>query len=110
MAESFELTTQEASRLLKGGEAALIDVREPEEYALARIDGARLVPMQTVPAELQKLEGLAEESKLLVVCHHGVRSLQVVAWLREHGIENCYSVAGGMDRWSRDIDPGVPRY
>lgn len=110
MPQALELTPQEASRLTKAEEAILIDVREPEEYAVARIDGARLIPMQTVPAELQKLEALADESTLLVLCHHGVRSLQVVSWLREHGVENCASVTGGIDRWSREIDPSVPRY
>lgn len=110
MAEPLELAAQEASRLVKGNEAVLIDVREPEEYAVARIDGARLVPMQSVPAELQKLEALADESTLLVVCHHGVRSLQVVSWLRGQGVGNSYSVAGGIDRWSQEVDPAVPRY
>ncbi len=110
MAEPLELAPQEASRLINGDQAVVIDVREPEEYAVARIDGARLIPMQSVPAELQKLEALADESTLLVVCHHGVRSLQVVSWLRGQGVENCFSVAGGIDRWSADVDPAVPRY
>lgn len=110
MAESLEIGPQEASRLAKTEEAILIDVREPEEYAIAHIDGARLIPMQTIPAELQKLEGLADEATLLILCHHGVRSLQVAAWLRERGIENCASITGGIDRWSQEIDPTVPRY
>lgn len=110
MPDPLELTPQEASKLVKAEEAILIDVREPEEFAIARLDGARLIPMQTIPAELQKLEGLADESRLLVFCHHGVRSLQVASWLREHGIDNCASIAGGIDRWSREIDPAVPRY
>lgn len=110
MTEPLELTPREAARRMNGDEAILIDVREPEEFAISRIDGARLVPMRSVPAELQKLEGWADEAALLVLCHHGVRSLQVVSWLREHGVENCYSVAGGIDRWSQEIDPGVPRY
>ena len=108
--EPLELTVQEALRLINGQEAVLIDVREPEEFATAHIDGARLIPMQSVPAELQKLEALADETSLLVLCHHGVRSLQVTSWLREHGVENCYSVAGGIDRWSQEVDPTVPRY
>jgi rhodanese-related sulfurtransferase len=110
MPETLELTPQEASRLVKGEEAVLIDVREPEEYAIARIDGARLMPMQTIPEELQTLKELAGESKLAILCHHGVRSLQVASWLRGQGLENCYSVAGGIDRWSQEIDPTVPRY
>ncbi len=88
----------------------MIDVREPEEFALARIEGAQLIPMQSIPAELQELEGLADDHDLLLLCHHGVRSLQVVSWLRAHGVENCFSVLGGIDRWSREIDPEVPRY
>ncbi len=89
---------------------ALVDVREPEEFALTRIESSELIPMRSVPGELQRLEGLADEGSVMVICHHGVRSLQVVHWLRQHGIENCFSVAGGIDRWSREIDAAVPRY
>jgi rhodanese-related sulfurtransferase len=110
MPEFLELLPQEASRLVHGGEAVLIDVREPEEYAIARIDGARLIPMQSVLAEIEKLRTLADESMLVIVCHHGVRSLQVASWLRGKGVENCCSMAGGIDRWSQEIDPTVPRY
>jgi rhodanese-related sulfurtransferase len=110
MANMLEIDPQEAQRRLNAGSAVLIDVREPEEYAAARIDGARLVPMQEIPAEVQKLETLADERELLLLCHHGVRSLQAAQWLREHGLENCFSVTGGIDRWSREIDPQIPRY
>jgi len=97
-------------RLQQPASAVLIDVREPEEFALSHIDGARLIPMQSVPTELQTLEALSDETSLLILCHHGVRSLQVASWLRGHGIENCSSIAGGIDRWSREIDPSIPRY
>jgi len=111
MSHTLEVSaTQAKSRLTGTNAAALIDVREAEEFAIAHIGGAQLIPMQSVPAELQRLEALADERDLIVLCHHGVRSLQVVAWLREHGIENCFSVAGGIDQWSREIDPRVPRY
>ena len=73
-------------------------------------DDAELIPMASVPAELQKLEGLADSRDLLILCHHGVRSLQVTMWLRAHGIANCCSVAGGIDRWSREVDASVPLY
>jgi rhodanese-related sulfurtransferase len=66
--------------------------------------------MGSIPGQLQRLEGLADEQTLMVICHHGVRSLQVVSWLRAQGVENCFSVAGGIDRWSIEVDPGVPRY
>lgn len=111
MKEQYEITPLEAQSLLKkDSEAILIDVREPEEFALAHVEDSQLLPMQTIPAELQKLEQMADENTLLVLCHHGVRSLQVVAWLRQQGIEDCYSVAGGIDRWSREVDESVPRY
>lgn len=109
MPETLEVDPQEAQRRLNAG-AILIDVREPEEYALARIDGARLIPMQEIPAEFQKLEGLSDEGELLLLCHHGVRSLQATQWLRQRGLENCFSVTGGIDRWSCEIDPKIPRY
>jgi rhodanese-related sulfurtransferase len=110
MPGSLELTPPEASRLVKGEEAVLIDVREPAEYAIAHIDGARLIPMELVPTELQKLKELAGESKLVILCHHGLRSLQIASWLRAQGLENSYSMAGGIDRWSQEVDPAVPRY
>ena len=111
MAGEYEIAPLEAqSRLKKNGGTVLIDVREPEEFALAKVEGSQLVPMQTIPTELQKLEQLADENTLLVLCHHGVRSLQVVAWLRGQGVENCYSITGGIDRWSRELDPSIPRY
>lgn len=108
---TLEFTPQQTKTLRDSGETLfLIDVREPEEWALSRIEGATLIPMGAVPASLQAIENKADEGALLVYCHHGVRSLQVVAWLRERGIPCCYSLAGGIDRWSREIDPSVPRY
>ena len=85
-------------------------MREPSEFQIARIEGAELIPMRTVPAELQKLEGYSDDGTLIVFCHHGVRSLQVVNWLREHDVAACQSMTGGIDRWSAEIDPAVPRY
>jgi rhodanese-related sulfurtransferase len=111
MPSGFEVTPQAAKEQLSGSKkATLIDVREPVEFALARIEGAELIPMGSIPAELQKLEGLSDSGDLLILCHHGVRSLQVALWLRARGIENCYSVAGGIDRWSCEVDPAIPRY
>jgi len=111
----LEIAPQEVEQRLQSGEKlALIDVREPEEFRLARITwgelGGELIPMRSVPAELSRLDALAEETPLIVFCHHGVRSLNVVHWLREQGIDACQSMAGGIDRWSLEIDPGVPRY
>jgi rhodanese-related sulfurtransferase len=106
----FEISPQDVRRQLTVGSISLIDVREPHEYQIARIPGAELMPMRTVPAALPQLEARADTATLVVYCHHGVRSLQVVNWLREQGIEACQSMAGGIDRWSLEIDPAVPRY
>ncbi len=88
----------------------LIDVREPFEYEIARLGGARLIPMGSVPPALGAIESLADEALVVVYCHHGVRSLNVVAWLRAQGVVNCTSLCGGIDRWSREVDAAVPRY
>jgi rhodanese-related sulfurtransferase len=107
----LEITPQEIHRRLQAGEKlALVDVREPAEFQLARIAGAELIPMRTVPAELSRLDAQADETPLVVFCHHGVRSLNVVNWLRGQGVEGCQSMAGGIDRWSLEIDPAIPRY
>ena len=108
----LETTPQDIQgRLAAGEKLLLIDVREPAEFQLASIQGAELIPMRTVPAQLQRLEAAADEAAALIVyCHHGVRSLNVVSWLREQGVSGCQSMAGGIDRWSLQIDPSVPRY
>ncbi len=107
----MELSVQEVKRRLDAGEKLhLIDVREPHEFALARLEGAELIPMHAVPAEIQTLEARADDGALIVYCHHGVRSLHVVHWLREQGLEACQSMTGGIDAWSLTIDPNVPRY
>jgi len=108
---ALEITPQDIKRRLDSDERlTLIDVREPVEFQTARIAGAELIPMRTIPAQLQRLEAAADDSTLVVFCHHGVRSLNVVNWLREQGVASCQSMAGGIDRWSIEIDPAVPRY
>ncbi len=105
----LEINPQDVKRRIDAGEKLrLIDVREPHELRQAGVPGADLIPMREVPNALPELQG--EEKPIVVFCHHGMRSLQVVAWLREHGVENCMSMAGGIDRWSLEIDPAVPRY
>jgi rhodanese-related sulfurtransferase len=111
LAFPFEIAPKDVKRQIDAGaRMAMIDVREPHEHQMAHIEGARLIPMNTVPANLQQLETAADEALLVVFCHHGIRSLNVVNWLREQGIANCQSMNGGIDRWSLEIDPGVPRY
>ncbi len=106
----LEISPLDARARIDAGDAVLIDVREAAEYALARIDGAELIPMNTIPQRLQHLEAIADEKLLIVHCHHGMRSLNVVDWLRRQGVANCQSMAGGIELWSAQVDPKVPRY
>jgi rhodanese-related sulfurtransferase len=96
------------SRLENGETLRLIDVREPEEHAICRIEGARLIPMRLIPQHLSELDD--DGPMLIVYCHHGIRSLNVVHWLRRQGLGNSRSLAGGIDLWSIEVDPAVPRY
>jgi rhodanese-related sulfurtransferase len=107
----LEIAPAEVKRRLDAGERLhLIDVRQPEEHRIANLAGSELVPMSTVPAAFQELEAKADDGELIVFCHHGIRSLNVVNWLREQGVTSCRSMSGGIDQWSTDIDPSVPRY
>lgn len=107
----LDISPQELKQRMDGGQCVhLVDVREPQEYELARLEGAELIPMRNVPAALTRLEAAADEVPLVVLCHHGVRSLNVVVWLRQQGLEECQSLAGGIDRWSLEIDSSIPRY
>ena len=111
MSAPLEVDPLEVKRRIDAGDKLhLIDVREPHEFAQAKIKGATLIPMRSVPGELQDLEARADEGTLIVYCHHGVRSLNVVRWLREQGVNACQSMGGGIDAWSLRVDPSVPRY
>ena len=106
---AIEITPAEVKARIERGEALrLIDVREIPEHRICRIDGAELLPMNSIPQHVQELD--AEDRPLIVFCHHGVRSLTVVDWLRRQGVENCQSMSGGIDLWSLQIDPSVTRY
>jgi len=86
----------------------LLDVREPWEIQTAQIAGSRQIPMGEIPARFN--QELDPEEHVVVMCHHGVRSMNVTAWLRQQGFEQAQSLRGGIDRWSREIDPAVPLY
>jgi rhodanese-related sulfurtransferase len=104
-----EITATEFVELKAVGELLLLDCREPEEHAIARIEGGRLIPMQQIPERLAELEAWRHKP-LIVHCHHGVRSLRVVDFLRSKGFSQAQSLAGGIEAWSLEIDPAVPRY
>ena len=87
----------------------LIDCREPDEHALVRIAGARLLPMSEVAARIHELDDY-RDSQIAVHCHHGGRSLKVARWLRENGFPTAQSMSGGIDQWAQEIDPSLARY
>jgi rhodanese-related sulfurtransferase len=85
----------------------LLDVREPWEFAVCRIEGSRLLPMGRIPAALGELD---RERETVVICHHGIRSLQVARWLERQGFRQVTDLDGGLDAWARDIDPAMRTY
>lgn len=104
----YEISPVEAAALLSEGKARLIDVREPWEFATARIDGSMAIPMGEVPARVH--QELDPDERLVVMCHHGIRSMNVTAWLRNQGFEQAQSLRGGIDAWSAEVDTTVGRY
>lgn len=104
----YEIQPEELKRMRDAGEEfTLLDCREPWEYQAAHIEGSTHIPMQEIPARVQELD---PDDRVIVICHHGVRSMNVTAWLRQQGYDKAQSVAGGIDRWSRIVDPKVPIY
>ena len=96
-----------AERFATGATPTLLDVREPYEWAIARLPEARLVPLDALPDVVHTLD---PDQELIVYCHHGMRSAAAVAWLREQGFEKARNLTGGIDRWSREVDPSTRRY
>ena len=108
VSDDLEITPVDAKlRLDRGEKLLLVDVREPWEFEICRIEGAKLIPMGSIPANLQALD---TGDEVICYCHHGMRSLDVAVWLRGQGVERAKSLAGGIERWSLEIDPRVPRY
>jgi adenylyltransferase/sulfurtransferase len=104
----LEISVEEARRLLSSpNPPLLLDVREPDEYAVCRVEGSRLIPMNTVPTRLAEIP---TDAWVLVQCHHGGRSMKVTQFLRSKGYARVSNLQGGIDAWSLKVDPKVPRY
>ena len=111
----YEVTPRRARAMLRDfpPQAILIDCRTPAEHATARIPEATLVPLADIEALAEEIARLAEEAggvPVIVHCHHGVRSMKAALALREKGLKDALSMAGGIDLWSQAVDPSVPRY
>lgn len=104
------MTPQELSAQLSGtNPPRLLDVREPWEHARAALPGARLIPLGELPSRADEVEDW-RDSELVVYCHHGIRSAQAVGFLRSLGFGRLHNLSGGIDRWSVEVDPNLPRY
>lgn len=105
---AYTMSVQELKqRLEKENKPFLLDVREPHEYSLAKIEGSVLIPLGTLPVSLDKLDRNAE---IVAYCHHGMRSGDAVGFLLQQGFTNVKNLVGGIDAWSVQIDPSIPRY
>jgi len=105
---SYTITVRELKdRLDKGEQVFLLDVREPHEYSLAKIEGSTLIPLGTLPASLNQLD---PNNEIVALCHKGMRSADAVGFLLQQGFANVKNLIGGIDAWSVEIDPSVPRY
>jgi len=94
-------------RLGRGADIVLVDVREPHEWEIARLPAATLIPLRTLPARLAELDASRET---VLYCHHGHRSMRALEFLREAGFQRLKNLRGGIDAWSLEVDPSVPRY
>jgi rhodanese-related sulfurtransferase len=105
----YEISAEELRGLLtEGSDVVVVDVREAWEIQTASLAGTLNIPMNDLPARFR--DELDAEKHTVVLCHHGVRSMSVTAWLRQQGFDKVQSLRGGIDRWAREIDPKVPLY
>jgi len=109
----WEITPREAAEMMRKGPGAIvaIDCRERGEWETARVAGMTLVPLGEIESRIEEIERLASAGgTVAVMCHHGRRSMKAAMLLRQLGVENAMSIAGGIDWWSRSVDATVPRY
>jgi adenylyltransferase/sulfurtransferase len=106
--KEFEITPLELKeKMERGDDFVLIDVREPEEFAIGRIPGSKLMPQRTVP---ERLHELSTADEIVVHCRSGVRSGKIVELMKHAGYRKVKNLVGGILRWSDDVDPSVPKY
>jgi sulfur-carrier protein adenylyltransferase/sulfurtransferase len=105
---AWEITPRDLKAKLDQQAVTLIDVREPTEWEIAHIPAARLIPLAELP---NRLAEIPQDGDIVLHCHHGVRSMRALELLRDHaGFTRVRSLRGGIDAWSLEIDPAIPRY
>lgn len=106
--QPIEIDVDEAARRRAAGEEfVLLDVREPQELAICAVENHLHIPMQQIPMRVAELP---QDKPIVVMCHHGGRSMQVTMFLRQQGLDNVTNLAGGIDQWAVRIDPDLARY
>ena len=95
------------ARLDAGESLLLVDIREPYELMISHLDGAQAIPMSEIQ---DRYTEIPRDRPVVIFCHHGVRSVRVIEALQEIGYTNLINMQGGIDAWSKEIDPAVPRY
>jgi len=103
------ITVSQLKLWLDDGETkpVILDVREPWEVGVCKLDGATFIPMRQIPGRLSELD---RDKDLVVLCHHGVRSQQVAYFLEQQGFEKIFNVRGGIAAWANEVDPNMPKY
>lgn len=102
-----EISAVAAAKLREEGGALFLDVREADELGICTIEGARHIPMMEVP---ERLTEIPEAGKVVVFCHHGMRSMKVMQFLMARGYEEVINLSGGIDAWAASVDPEMQRY
>lgn len=110
MTTPLEIDCRSVYARRQDGESFLfLDCREQTEYDKVRIEGTTLIPMSEITSRVAELEAHRDQ-EIIIHCHHGGRSLRVAGWLRQQGFPHARSMAGGIDEWAVEIEPGLPRY
>jgi len=108
--EQTQLSPGELAAWLRGeNPPLLLDVREEDEHQFAALPNSTLIPLRQIPDRVCEIEDWKERD-IVVYCHHGVRSLHAIGWLRQQGFSKLRNLSGGIDGWSREVDPALPRY
>lgn len=112
MVEQIDVTAVAAARSDSLANALLLDVREPWEFELARIEHSVNIPMSTLASRVEEVRTLqqAATGPVVVICHHGMRSMQCAQFLSKQGLDHLINLSGGIDAWSARVDPSVPQY
>ncbi len=104
----MEITPEELKSVLDNGkQVVVIDIREPVEHTICHLKEAKLIPMKEFPNRIHELN---PKDFIVLYCHHGIRSAQVVLWLERNGFKNAKTLEGGIDAWAETVDPSMKRY